>query len=108
MPDTVSGRRWSQLSREATAEVGYDAILDLPPVDQMSEQALHGCDAPVGETARHNQVKIPQVGPDVEGEPMARHPPRDADSDGGNLFVADPDTGQALNPPCLDAKVCNG
>lgn len=53
--------------------------------------------AAVRDAARNDEIEVPQVCGDIEGETVAGNPAGDADANGGELFVADPDTGEALN-----------
>src|SRR5688572_21142534 len=93
---------------EHSREVRDDGSLDVGHRDVAAEQRRQRGHAAIGDPARHDQVETGEVGGDVEGEAVARHPARDADADGGELHVAYPGAAEAFHASGCDPEVRGG
>ena len=78
-------------------EMRGDSLFDLRPIDRAAQQARERRDAALGNTARHDQIEVVEIGGDVEREPVARDPPRDADADRRQLVAPDPHARESLD-----------
>src|SRR4029079_11539106 len=85
-----------------------DSRFDIHPVDRAPEQPRDRRDTAVGNTARHDQVEVVEIGGDVEREPLAANPSGDADANRRKLVAADPDAGESFDAPRVDAIVARG
>ena len=75
-----------------------DSFLNVINRHVAPEQAFERRRPAVGDTARHDEAEVAEVGRDVQRESVARDPSADADADRRELFLApgwaDPDAGQ--------------
>src|SRR5262245_18445237 len=79
------------LSVEHFAEMARDAFNHGADLYRTAQQFLQGSYSVAANAAWNDQLKVIQVGGDVEGEPVHRHPPRDANAYRRELFGAHPD-----------------
>jgi hypothetical protein len=91
---------------EYGAEVRNQPIRDLFPSDRPPEEPLERGDAPVGKTARDDEVEAIEIRADVEGKPVARDPTREAHPDGRQLLGPHPGTGQTGDALGRNPVVC--
>ena len=69
------------------------------------DELVHGCDAAVLDTARHDAGEVVEVHGYVQGEPVHRNAPRHTHADGRDLFVTDPDTAVFALAARVDAEI---
>lgn len=90
---------------EDLAEAGDDPLFDFCAIHAATEQALHRCGAAIGDATRDDQIEATEIRCDVQCEPVAGDPPRNADADGRQLFAPDPHAGQSFDATGLDTVV---
>src|SRR5438128_1398857 len=95
----------SLIAREDGSEMVRQTRFDVLGLDRTAEQTLERRDPAVRDAARNDQIEIVEIGRDVEREPVAGDPARDADPNGRELFAPDPHTGQAVHASRIDAVV---
>src|SRR5262245_24681198 len=71
-----------------------DAFNHGAHLDRTAQQFLQGSYSVTANAAWNDQLKVIQIGGDVEREPVHRHPPRDANAYRRELFVAHPDANE--------------
>src|SRR5262245_20583776 len=59
-----------------------------------TENLLHGSYTFIHYAAWHNHLEIAQIGVDVESKAVTGNPASNSHTDGGNLFITNPDAGQ--------------
>src|SRR5262245_22032377 len=82
-----------------------NSLFDIRGIDRATQQSRDRRDTALGNTARHDQIEVVEIGRDVQREPVARNPSGDADADRRKLVAADPDAGESFDAPGVDAVV---
>ena len=108
------GRAILPLSREERREMAGELLLDLghgrggaPARGELLGEARHS-QARVGDAAGDDDLEVPQVGRDVEGEPVRGDPARQVHADGADLLVAHPGAAVLLVAAGLDGVIGAG
>jgi hypothetical protein len=91
--------------REALGEATDDGVHDHAQVGRSTLQRRERRHTLVGDPARHDVPEHAEVGRDVERESVTGASAGDLDPDGGDLGVADPHSGAAVDPAGPDAEV---
>src|SRR5512138_1900550 len=85
-----------------------DSLFDIRPIDRAAQQSRDRRDTALGNTTRHDQIEVVEIGSDVQREPVARNPSGDADANRRKLVATDPDAGESFDAPGVDAVVARG
>jgi hypothetical protein len=93
------------LSVKDVTEMAVYIFCHGPEIHIFANEFIERSHAVITDSARDNQFKIVEIGCDIESEAVHRHPSGDPDTDCGKLLVADPDSGQAVNPSGFYAKI---
>src|SRR5262245_58327781 len=67
-----------------------DALCYGAHLDRVAQQFLQGSHSVTANAARNDQLKVIQIGGDVERETVHGHPARDANANSRELFLAHP------------------
>ena len=83
------------------ADVGYAIVGHTEPaIKRIYEAKQRSFSKPCGMFGSFAMFEeVIEIGADVEGEPVARDPSRDADADCTDLPIANPGAGESLDPP---------
>jgi hypothetical protein len=82
-----------------------DAIFDLFHIYDPAQSSRHRCHTSARNAAGNDQIKMVELGVDVECEAVTRDPSRDAHPNGRDLLVAHPDAGQPFDAAGIDTVI---
>src|SRR6185436_12046613 len=84
-------------------------VFDFGHRHDTSEQTLDGCHASVGDATRNDQLKVPEVGANIQREAVARDPSADSYANRRDFFFAslrsNPDARAPRQAAALDATL---
>src|SRR5436309_11161429 len=84
-------------------ELGNKPVHDFGYLNRAMEDGAHRCHFTPHNSARYDQIKKREIGPDVEGESVPCYPAADVNPQCGYFPPARPHAGRARTPRGLDA-----